>query len=100
MKTATIFVATLLVFLLVVDGVVVLYACVLWTRPGENTDPVFIVGIVTFVICFTLPFMLITGFLVSAKKFFVRSGIRTHAHICGPECSVFTERVYLLSLAL
>ena len=50
-------------FLLVANGSLVLYACLLWPKKSTE-DPLFIVGVVTFVICFTLPFIVVTGYLV------------------------------------
>ena len=66
---ATVFVCVLLIF----DGSLVLYACLIWPKRGEageaseagDNDPFFITGVVTFVVCFTLPFLLIFGFVVS-----------------------------------
>ena len=70
MQGASICVAILVTILFVIDGVVALYACLLWPRKEAEiqatsvSEPLFVVGIVTFVVCFTLPFVLITGFLV------------------------------------
>ena len=50
--------------MLIVDGSVVLYACLIWPNHDASDDPLFIVGVVTFVTCFTLPFLIITGFMV------------------------------------
>lgn len=69
MQGASICVAILVTILLIIDGAVALYACLIWPRKEETaagttvSEPLFVVGIVTFVICFTLPFVLITGFL-------------------------------------
>ncbi len=54
-------------FLLIADGTLVLYATLLWPNGGSDAhrDPLFIVGIVTFVVCFTLPFVLVFAFVVS-----------------------------------
>ena len=62
MQSVSIFVIVLVSVLFIIDGIVVVYACLL--QPKKETS-LFIVGIITFVICFTLPFVLITGFLVS-----------------------------------
>ena len=63
MQGVSVCVAILVAILLVIDGAVVLYACLIWPQK-DASDSLFAVGIVTFVICFTLPFVLITGFLV------------------------------------
>ncbi len=49
------------------DGTLVLYACLLWPREDDDRgerDPLFITGVITFVICFTLPFILVISFMV------------------------------------
>jgi len=51
----------------ILDGTVVLYACLIWPRKekdSDEVDPLFVTGVVTFVACFTLPFVLVVGFMV------------------------------------
>ena len=65
-------VSILACFLLVGDGTLILYATLLWPPPsdtdddggGGGPDPLFVVGVVTFVVCFTLPFVLVLAFMV------------------------------------
>ena len=65
-------VSILACFLLVGDGTLILYATLLWPPPKSDTDdgggggpdPLFVVGVVTFVVCFTLPFVLVLAFMV------------------------------------
>ena len=52
-----------LVMIIIANGIVVLYACLLWQK-YEKINAQFLVGIIIFVVCTTLPFALITGFLV------------------------------------
>lgn len=59
------------VFLLI-NGAIVLYACIVW--PQENAgSPLFITGVVTFLISFSLPFVLVGAFLLYS--------------LCQQECS-------------
>ena len=66
-------VSVLACFLLVADGTLVLYATLLWPPasptpdgPTGPIDPLLVVGVVTFVVCFTLPFVLVVALMVSA----------------------------------
>ena len=55
--------------LLIADGALVLYACLLWPREDAGLgSPLFVVGVATFVVCFSLPFVLIGGFVVSCQQ--------------------------------
>ena len=55
------------------DGALILYATLLWPPPsedpdnGDKLDPLFVVGVVTFVICFTLPFVLVVALMVRGR---------------------------------
>ncbi len=64
MQKGSLFVACLVGLIILVESVIVVYACFLWPNGLELTKPVLIVGIVSFVVSFTLPFLLITGFLL------------------------------------
>ena len=66
-------VSILACFLLVADGTLILYATLLWppAPPSDpdgadngGPDPLFVVGVVTFVVCFTLPFVLVVALVV------------------------------------
>ena len=56
-----------LVMIIIANGIVVLYACLLWQK-YEKINAQFLVGIIIFVVCTTLPFALITGFLVRIQS--------------------------------
>ena len=71
-------VSVLASLLLVADGTLVLYATLLWPPPPSDADgpigpigpidPLLVVGVVTFVVCFTLPFVLVVALMVSAVE--------------------------------
>ena len=68
-QKTSLFVSIFVSILLILDGALVLYACLIWPKEkAEHGDPLFITGIVTFVVCFTLPFLLIAAFLVIKVK--------------------------------
>ena len=65
-------VSILACFLLVADGTLVLYATLLWPPTPDGPfgpDPLLVVGVVTFVVCFTLPFVLAVALMVSGESF-------------------------------
>ena len=57
------FLASVLTLIIVANAIVVLYACLLWDD-YEEINAKFVVGIIIFIGCTTLPFALITGYLV------------------------------------
>ena len=57
------FLASVLSLIIVANAIVVLYACLLWDD-YEEINAKFVVGIIIFIGCTTLPFALITGYLV------------------------------------
>ena len=70
--TASVLASVFVCVLLVLDGSLVLYACLIWPRTeavDSGRDPFFITGIITFVVCFTLPFLLIFGFMVRISTY-------------------------------
>ena len=66
---ASLVVSAFACFLLVVDGALILYATLLWpaTSDSGKPDPLFVVGVVTFVVCFTLPFALVVALMVNRR---------------------------------
>ena len=58
--------ALILALIVIANGIIVLYACLVWhtTNYDNEINARFMVGIVIFVTCTTLPFALITGYLV------------------------------------
>ena len=55
----------ILALIVIANGIVVLYACLVWHQYDNNEiNARFMVGIIIFVTCTTLPFALITGYLV------------------------------------
>jgi len=70
-KVSLAVVVVICIFLLI-NGAIVLYACLVW--PQENAgSPLFITGVVTFLISFSLPFILVGTFLLYS--------------LCQQECS-------------
>ena len=61
--TITTWLTIFFTFILLVESVILLYACLIWPSKIQN-ESVFYMGVVIFVTCSTLPFALITGFLV------------------------------------
>ena len=47
---------------LLLDGGIILYGCLVWA--GDSSSASYIVGVVTFAVCFSLPVVLIGVFLV------------------------------------
>ena len=57
--------ALILALIVIANGIIVLYACLVWhTNYDNEINARFMVGIIIFVTCTTLPFALITGYLV------------------------------------
>ena len=57
--------ALILALIVIANGIIVLYACLVWhTNYDNEINTRFMVGIIIFVTCTTLPFALITGYLV------------------------------------
>ena len=56
--------ALILALIVIANGIVVLYACLVWHHYDNEINVRFMVGITIFVTCTTLPFALITGYLV------------------------------------
>ena len=63
--------ALILALIVIANGIIVLYACLVWhTNYDNEINARFMVGIIIFVTCTTLPFALITGYLVYNCIFF------------------------------
>ena len=56
--------ALILALIVIANGIVVLYTCLVWHQYDNEINARFMVGIIIFVTCTTLPFALITGYLV------------------------------------
>ena len=58
--------ALFLALILFIQSVILLHACLIWPAKENNTNSnsVFYMGVVIFVTCTTLPFALITGYMV------------------------------------
>ncbi len=65
MMNTTLLFFIFLTLILVVQSVTILYACLIWPSTSKvKNESVFYIGVVIFVTCSTLPFALITGYLV------------------------------------
>ena len=57
--------ALFLALILFVQSMILLQACLIWpAKENTDSDSVFYMGVVIFVTCTTLPFALITGYMV------------------------------------
>merc|ERR1712024_368884 len=60
----------ILALIVIANGIVVLYSCLVWHQYDNNEiNARFMVGIIIFVTCTTLPFALITGYLICSTSY-------------------------------
>ena len=85
------FLASVLTLIIVANAIVVLYACLLWDD-YEEINAKFVVGIIIFIGCTTLPFALITGYLVR-NRFIYLDKVQLAMYLLYVRCIRHLRRV-------